>query len=984
MTCAKNEEEYSVKLIMTLIHQNNLYNCVFEHNKNITVSEAYGADVCVPDISDPIRIGWDTVRSEIAVSCGNNKKWVGFNHPLSMNNANAVFYFSKLMPVSCKFSVQTSCLIQVGTGSVSSEKQIDMSIAVPTLLENYLRIENRAGAVYVYDENCANRLYVNGKRISTAKLYDGDIISVAFLQIVFVRGYFYVRNVSGEAISVANGKLAYYKVASTNRNEDLFIPKSPRLVEKVAQEVIALEKPPQAGGPPQINWLNILIMPICSITLMAVLVILMGMSPIMLIMSGTMTVISLILAVVNYFKQTKQHKSYSGLIDEKYQAYLAEMQEKIQQSKNRQLTVLLHDNPSPDECVQLATDRSTRLWERTLDDEDFMRVRIGLGTIHSAVIGTYQRPQIVLEENELENKAIEIAENSRMVENAPILCDLSAQKLIGFVGERSASTEMLRCMVTELCAQHSYDELKVVAIVPENEVTQWAWLRWLPHCADNQRQKNYLFTSLGDAESVLTEIDAELTHRNMEDQRTRTTSDLIPHYLVISAKQGVLEHHAVWSNLVSDDHLGCTTLLAYNKLTALPSLCGTIIEANGGFGTMYSRTESFPKQAFQCDRCSVEQADRFARALAPLVTETSGSANLPMVVSFLDGYGVSTPEELKIAQRWEKAKTYKSMAVPIAALSGGTPFAFDINEKKHGVHGLVAGMSGSGKTEMVQTWLLSLAVHFSPEDLNFVLIDFKGTGMIAPFQEIPHLAGSISNLDSREDINRNLKSLKNEIERRERILNEYLAKGKNIDPSDININKLNKAYDNGLVPEKLPVLIVAIDEFAEFKMQYPDFGKAIESLLATGRSLGIFIVLMTQNPAGVVSGLMESNIRYRWCLRVANHAASREMLGCADASKITNPGRAFVKVGEQLFEEVQSYYSKAPYMPEKHKHDQTQAMIRILAPNRNVIFSESTNRRENEQSGKTEIGVIVQHIIDLCDAKGIPSAKKVWLDKLPE
>ena len=183
-----------------------------------------------------------------------------------------------------------------------------------------------------------------------------------------------------------------------------------------------------------------------------------------------------------------------------------------------------------------------------------------------------------------------------------------------------------------------------------------------------------------------------------------------------------------------------------------------------------------------------------------------------------------------------------SLAVPVASRGGRDIFEFDIHEKHHGVNGIVAGMPGSGKTEMVQSWLLSLAVNYSPQDLSFVLIDFKGTGMIAPFRDIPHLAGAISNLDT--NIDRNLQAIQSEVHRREAIIDKYSAK------SVKNINDLNKAYSKGLVPEKLPILLIVIDEYAEFKKVFPDFGAEIDSLTSKGRALGMFVILMTQKPAG--------------------------------------------------------------------------------------------------------------------------------------
>ena len=315
--------------------------------------------------------------------------------------------------------------------------------------------------------------------------------------------------------------------------------------------------------------------------------------------------------------------------------------------------------------------------------------------------------------------------------------------------------------------------------------------------------------------------------------------------------------------------------------------------------------------------------------------------------------------------------------MPIAATAGGQIFNFDIHEKRHGVNGIVAGMPGSGKTEMVQSWLLSLAVNYSPQDVSFVLVDFKGTGMIAPFRKLPHLAGSISNLDT--NIDRNLTAIKSEVHRREAILDKY--SNKNIK----NVNDLNKSYAQRLVPEKLPILLIVIDEFAEFKKTFPDFGAEIDSLTSKGRALGIFVILMTQTPAGVVSSKSEDNIKFRWCLRVANYSASREMLGKPDAAKISNPGRAFVKVGEDdVFEEVQSFWSGTPYDPTKGDQDTSYIPISRVELNGKRIPCEHIEANRDEANPEAEIDVVVNAIVDCCKAYNIPEAQRVWADRLPE
>lgn len=829
------------------------------------------------------------------------------------------------------------------------------------------------------------KVFLNGKRISgDATVSLGDIICIGKYTLVFESGKLsayalpFTEMVNQNRTWHSAHSLKEAQKSSSVLNETHI--RAPRLTIGYETGTINIERMPDAGGPIQFNWLSILVTPMISVALMLVLVFALGMSPIMLIMSGVMSVVSAIIAVVTYRKQKKQHNNKDSLIDTKYREYLDTVRSKISEAHKQQLESLALSNPMPVDCLQIAEKRVRTLWDRKPTDADFVSARIGTGTIPAAFQAKFQRPQISLQEKELENEAAQIADNSGSISGAPIICSFLDNRQTGVIGDRSAELQIARNIIVELATAHSFDELKIVVICPENERNEWEWVRWLPHCGDNAGKHRYLFCSFDEAESALEEISDVLSQRKPEDNLfgDNKFDDLTPHYFFVFAKYPWIERHSIRKLLLSEDNLGCSGLYIYDRLTVLPKECSQIIQASGQNGALFQRTNSQDQIRFILDSLTVDQADRFARSLAPLQADTEvGAISLPGSISFLQGYGVSQPEQLQIEKRWTKAKTYKSLAVPVASIGGNELFEFDIHEKHHGVNGIVAGMPGSGKTEMVQSWLLSLAVNYSPQDVSFVLIDFKGTGMIAPFRDIPHLAGAISNLDT--NIDRNLKAIQSEVHRRESIIDKYSAK------SVKNINDLNKAYAEGLVPEKLPILLIVIDEFAEFKKVFPDFGAEIDSLTSKGRALGMFVILMTQKPAGVVSAKSEDNIKFRWCLRVANYGASREMLGRPDAAKITNPGRCFVKVGEdEVFEEVQSLWSGAPYKHVQGTVTSEFVPICVVADNGMRTPCEKREKKEAVETRKTEIDVVVQYIIDFSKKNGIKNADQVWTARLPE
>lgn len=968
---------------MSILCHDRAYYYEAKDSSNVLVGNG-AAHVAIPSLNFNLAVS--IKKNEAIIRLGHNKEMTApFDQFVILDNdAQLAIYLTEvnLKEHLVRLPKTGEWLLGRSSKPVANNSANEIIIGLPFISSTHCKIVRNKGITSIVDSGSKNGLFINGKRVNQATLRDGDVISIFTVQITLKGDNLIFRNV-GPAFKAeklkgqSNHKAAAKKVVS---EKDFQFSRSPRMISHIESSEITLEKPPQSNGSPQINWVSILVTPAISVLLMLVMVVAMGMNAAMLITSGTMSVVSAVVAVLNYRKQKSQHEGMESLVDKKYRGYLNDVSLRIETNKKKQLSQLVTANPNPDTCVSYAKNKDRHLWERSTGDQDFLSVRIGTGTIPSALTARYRQSEVVITESELEKAAKKIAESSRHIEQAPILCNLIKGKLIGIVGNRADEEQLIRNMVVEIAAAHSYDEIKLVILTSEDEVSMWGWTRWLPHCADNQRTERYIFTSIDDAEDTLDSINETLNRRTSKDNEYSQTkqSDNTPHYIFVVLCRQMIERHPIRKHLFSAEENGCSCLFVYDSISYLPKECNDIIEVYNSNGKFYNRHNSSAKTKFLMDKLSLTNADTFARTMAPLSISLEGQgATLPNSVSFLSGYGVSKPEQLDIATRWKNAKTYKSMAVPIAAAAGGDPFFFDIHEKRHGVNGIVAGMPGSGKTEMVQTWLLSLAVNFSPQDVSFVLIDFKGTGMIAPFRNLPHLAGSISNLDS--NIDRNLIAIQSEVHRREAIIDKYSNK------SIKNINDLNKAYEKGLVPEKLPVLLVVIDEYAEFKKIFPDFGAEIDSLTSKGRALGIFVVLMTQKPAGVVSAKSEDNIKFRWCLRVANYSASREMLGRTDAAKISVPGRAYIKVGEDdVYEQVQSFWSGAPYVPYKAKSAKVDSVISYVKLDGKKVACEQKSELPAAGSNESEIDAVVRHIGNFCDLNQIACAEKIWTEKLPE
>ena len=371
--------------------------------------------------------------------------------------------------------------------------------------------------------------------------------------------------------------------------------------------------------------------------------------------------------------------------------------------------------------------------------------------------------------------------------------------------------------------------------------------------------------------------------------------------------------------------------------------------------------------------------ERIARTLAPLNHLQNLKSSIPDTVTFMEMYGAETFSDLQVLQKWQQNAPYKSLAVPIGLRGKEDLVYLNLHEKAHGPHGLIAGTTGSGKSETIQSYILSLAVNFHPHDVAFLLIDYKGGGMANLFKNLPHLLGTITNLDGAQSM-RALASINAEIHRRERLFREF----------EVNhINQYQKKFKNGEATEPLPHLFLISDEFAELKVNQPDFIKELVSIARVGRSLGVHLILATQKPSGVVDDQIWSNSRFKLALKVADRTDSMEMLKTPDAAEITQTGRAYLQVGNnEVYELFQSAWSGADYQPDKDEmgiEDHTIYLINDLGQYE-VLNQDLSglDLAEDIKEVPTELEAIVSQIQLLTESQQIPPVPQPWLPPLKE
>jgi len=845
-----------------------------------------------------------------------------------------------------------------GEWRIGRNDDADIVLPHPRVSGSHAKLYRLNGEWRLCDLNSTNGSFVNAAQVRDVVLREADEIAIGPYTLVF----------SCDTLRICGGevRLVPRKRQDSGRPVSSAFSRSPRIIRAVPQGEMEIDASPGLGSKPEINWLTTL-MPTLATLLISVAMMAITKSAGML-MSAPMMLIGVAVTAINYRAQTRKFEESEAELRRKYRAYLDEKEARLKEAARLQRDAACFYNPSPEQCLTMARHADSRLFERTTADKDFLSVRVGVGSEPLCVRVRAPQSGFVLREDALSSAAQNLAERYREVSDVPVLCDLLHAPTLGLVGERMLTVRLAQAILVQLSTLHGSDDVRLAVIYAEKEQEQWAWTRWLPHVWNENRTRRYVACGAYEAEELFGAVEGELKRRTAPGKDPWEQVTLSPHWVFIVADMSVLPARAL--PYLTRNAPGISMIVLGGMISALPAGVRQIIEGTGGSGVLIDRSNPAAKRTFAMDQISCADCDAFARALAPIRLETASvEGQLPRLITLLEGYHVEDPAAIEIDEFWDHACSFKSLSVPIGIGTGGV-YYFDIHEKRGGPHGLVAGSNGSGKSEMAQSFIASMALQFSPRDVNFVLVDFKGTSLLAPLMDLPHLAGSISNLD--QDVHRCLKALDYEIVRRQRLVADWNER-------DI-LGYQKRCRDNPEM-EPMPFLILVIDEFADFKVQFPDFTTALEHIFRGGRSVGIYTLIMTQKPAGVVTEQMYANARFRWCLKVMSESDSREMLGVSSAALIDTPGRCYVKTDAGVVDAVQPFFSGAAYEPPAARQEEAPTVSRVT---RSGARQSVCPGQEKSGSHGTQLEAVVRVLAEHCRVRGIEPARRLWLPPLGE
>lgn len=828
----------------------------------------------------------------------------------------------------------------------------------------HARIERTVAGLAVIDHGSTNGTLVNGVKVPGRQvLRPGDVVTVGETSLA----------ITSRTPVTAQAHLRY-------EDGHLLINRTARMRRRRPDTRIEIPAPPERPARRGIPKMAIL-----GPVLLAVPMYAFTRSPLTLIM----VVATPLLAVFSWFDDRNSGRSSYNKKAADYRAELERIEQGANEANARSGAWRVERTPPAFEILRRATDHSPELWQRDINDDDFLELRVG--TADQASLVSVAAPPSG--EPELRELAARISATCTVDRAAPVVIPIgrtfdptgrekptsagdpgSIVDVVGIVGPQFAVADVARWLVTQLVVQHSPQDLAVAVLAP-NSQKAWAWTRWLPHVEQ---------LAGDDAADVMVGLDdasaARLFKalRGYADNRADATRDALagavryrPHVTaVIELPLRVPEAEATaFLERLPAANMSVVLLAADRRV--LPRHTDVIVAVDeGGRADVEFVRADVEFVGVSAERLDLPAVEQVATALAPVrdaSTPLGAGASIPARVNLLEMLGLVPLTVDAVLARWSAPPKGVQAAIGVDA-SG--PLVLELTP-----HGLVGGTTGAGKSELLQTYVASLALAYPPERLNFVFVDFKGGLAFNQCIDLPHQVGLITNLDPHL-AERVMKSLQAELDERTKIINS-LGGG--------DLASLAKRFPDRCPPE----LVIVFDEFREAVERVPSrpgepsFIDRVMSLARLGRQVGMHVILATQTPEGVVTEDLKNNIDVRIALRVRTTEASRSIIGRPDAALITKrtPGRGFAEVEAGVVKEFQSAYVGAT--------SKVEAAALPASSLETFILDKPTLERHLDmkavalEPGATDLQVIVETASEAGRRRGSRPSRQPWLPELP-
>ena len=687
-------------------------------------------------------------------------------------------------------------------------------------------------------------------------------------------------------------------------------------------------------------------------------------SPYLLLMAG----LSPMMLLSTFFGDRSSGRKEHAEARQRFEREVARLEQQLEHRRREEIVERRAVAPDAGELAVRARRLLSELWERRPGDTDFLDVRLGVADQPSIVQVAFGQGG----DPDLRGLVEELAARYREVPAVPVRAQLAEVGAIGLAGDTAAADSLARWIVVQLATLHSPRDVVIAAALSPRRAQSWGWLGWLPHTTSPGSPLSGAHVVSGEAAAYdLVKRIATLARERREEDAGRIAGRRRRRIAVVLLVDDVAPDRTTVDELL--DGCGDVDIAAVwlaRERRELPGGCGAIVELAGDRAVADITWAASGQRiaAASADGMSHATAESVARALAPVrdVSAGGGAADLPRTVSLTTLLELPEPTGTQAAERWRTAARSPALRGVIGVTPEGR-YAIDL--RADGPHALVGGTTGSGKSELLQTLIASLAVTVAPDRLAFLLVDYKGGAAFKDCRYLPHSVGMVTDLDEHE-VHRALVSLEAELKRREEVLRGAGAK---------DLLELERR-DPASAP---PSLVIVVDEFATLAREVPAFVAGIVDVAQRGRSLGVHVVLATQRPSGAVTDNIRANTELRIALRVAGVAESEDVINAPDAARLPRsvPGRALARTGPSELTLFQAAYVGGRTSRARSERGVVVRDLRFGVP---VEDRASPSGGGAEGEAVTDLVVLVDAAREAAELARVRLPAAPWLPALPD
>ncbi|WP_028472225.1 FtsK/SpoIIIE domain-containing protein [Nocardioides alkalitolerans] len=765
----------------------------------------------------------------------------------------------------------------------------------------------------VYDAGSANGTTIAGEQVTTGREVDwGTPIRLGRTTVVVDPG----------EVPVDDTAVSVYR--------------PPRFGDPLLTEELDVPPPPNRNRPSPLPWAMLALPMIMGLAIFA--------------RSRTSYALVYMLAwpIIGYLGWRQQQRAAKRQFEEEAAEWRTDvdgMLAVIDDQARRQREQFHDDYPDAETLRTRAAGRDPYLWARSETRQAFLHTRLGIGTVPAMLRGSIKEGG----DRPLRREVVAQLAERDSLPDMPVMADLTAHPLVAMTGDADAVDGLVRAMVLRLAFDHSPSDLTVAGCFGRGRAHHEAWLRWLPHATVRVGGEPPVAVGPRAATALLDHLASEDGGRGhtlcIVDEDAGIPRRTVEAVASVAAQRNL---HLLWLGRTRAEVPAATSLL-------VDLSDGSVnIGDRGGVSRIETPDEVSLSRAWRSARTMTSYVDE--AAVLPASTAIPSVVRLPEVSGDLEDLDDSGA----VLRRWGASRGLR------AQIGTGIDGTVTIDLRDDGPHGLVAGTTGSGKSELLQTLICSLALNNSPERISFLLVDYKGGAAFRECADLPHTVGYITDLTPAL-VQRALTSLGAEITAREHLLGEYGVK---------DLVQLEREHPQAAPPS----LLICVDEFAALNAEVPDFVDGMVNIAQRGRSLGMHVLLATQRPAGVVTGNIRANTDLRIALRVSSADDSRDVIDSPEAAHISRrtPGRAWLRrTGHGTAELVQSAWTGA-----RQPIDGTGSKVHVSA------FSATAPPRadspgEARLDPRSDLERCVTTIVTAFRRSGTPPPPKPWLPPLP-